>query len=245
MPMLIALLADIHANLEALEACVAHAMARGVERWIALGDQVGYGADPCAVLERLRAIGATCLLGNHDEAALSGPRGFSEAAAEAARWTARQLDEPARAFLRDLPMTLREGECLFVHADAAAPAAWHYVTDARSAARSLSGTDARFIFTGHTHVPLLACVSATGRMTLHRPTPNIAVPFAPLRRAQAVLGAVGQPRDGDPAACYGLLDTARMECAWMRVPYDVAGAAAKISAAGLPQVLADRLAKGR
>ncbi|MCX7372465.1 MAG: metallophosphoesterase family protein [Alphaproteobacteria bacterium] len=243
--MLIGLLADIHANLEALEACLAHGMARGVRRWIALGDQVGYGADPLAVLARLQAIGALCLMGNHDEAALTGPRGFSEAAAEAVRWTAKQLDEPARTFLRALPMVQREGEILFVHADAAEPAAWHYVTDARRAARSLDGTDARFVFSGHTHQPLLAGISATGRMTLHRPTPNVSVPLSPLRRAQAVLGAAGQPRDGNPAACYGLLDSVRMECTWMRVPYDVAGAAAKITAAGLPAMLASRLEKGR
>lgn len=242
--MLVALLADIHANLEALDACLAHGMARGVRRWIALGDQVGYGADPLAVIARLRAVGALCLMGNHDKAALSGPRGFSDAAAEAARWTAKRIDEPARAFLARLPLTHREGELLFVHADAAEPGAWRYVTDARHAGRSLDGTDARFVFSGHTHQPLLAGISATGRMTLHRPTPNVALPLAPLRRAQAVLGAVGQPRDGNPAACYGLLDTVRMECAWMRVPYDVAGAAAKITAAGLPAILASRLAKG-
>ncbi len=243
--MLIALLADIHANLEALEACLAHGAARGVQRWIALGDLVGYGADPQAVVERLRAMGALCLLGNHDEAALIGPRGFNDVAAAAIRWTATQLDASARDFLRGLPMTLREGDTLFVHADASAPGEWHYVTGTRDAARSLAGTDARFIFAGHTHVPLLACTTATGRLSLHKPTPNIAIPMVTLRRAQVVLGAVGQPRDGNPAACYGLFDSTRLECAWMRVPYDVEGAAAKIIRAGLPEQLATRLMRGR
>jgi diadenosine tetraphosphatase ApaH/serine/threonine PP2A family protein phosphatase len=242
--MLIALLADIHANLEALEACLAHAAGRGATQHIVLGDIVGYGADPLAVTRRVAALGAPCLLGNHDEAALGGPRGFNPEAAEAARWTATQLDEPARAFLRGLPLTHRDGEILYVHADASAPTDWRYVDNIPAAARSLNATDARFVIAGHTHVPLLACAGASGKLVPHTPKPGTPIPLGTFRRACAVLGAVGQPRDRNPAACYGLLDTARMELAWMRVPYDVAAAAGKIRAAGLPERLAARLFEG-
>ncbi len=242
--MLIALLADIHANLEALEACLAHAAARGARSHVVLGDIVGYGADPLAVTQRVAGLGAPCLLGNHDEAALGAPRGFNPDAAEAARWTAARLDDAARAFLRSLPLTHRLADMLFVHADASAPADWRYVDGIPAAARSLAATDARFVLAGHTHVPLLACAGASGKLVQHQPRANAAIPLGTFRRACAVLGAVGQPRDRNPAACYGLLDTARMELTWMRVPYDVAAAAAKIRAAGLPERLADRLFEG-
>ncbi|MCS6891614.1 MAG: metallophosphoesterase family protein [Rhodovarius sp.] len=245
--MLIALLADIHANLEALEACLADAAARGAERLVLLGDLVGYGADPLPVLARIRALaeaGAVVLLGNHDEAALKGAVGFNPVAAQAIRWTAAQLDASARAFLSGLPLTHREDGLLFVHADASDPAGWRYVRSLRDAAACLAGTDARFVFCGHTHLPLLACASGSGRLCAREPQPGAVIPLAPLRRAVAVIGAVGQPRDGNPAACYGLLDTLSLDCRWLRVPYDIAAAAAKIRAAGLPESLAARLFRG-
>ncbi len=245
--MRIALLADIHANLEALDACLAHAAAQRVERLVFLGDLVGYGADPVAVLDRIRPLldaGALALRGNHDEAALFGPTGFSTDAATAARWTAAQLDAPARALLEALPLTINEDDRLYTHADASNPADFRYVTDERSARRSLGGTAARLTFCGHTHDPMLFGLGAADRLALHRPPADVPMPLLPSRRWLAVIGAVGQPRDGNPAACYGLLDTTAATCAWMRLPYDIAKAAAKIRAAGLPPRLADRLFEG-
>lgn len=245
--MRIALLADVHANLEALEACLADAALRDVNRLVFLGDLVGYGADPMAVIDRVRGLlgqGALALRGNHDEGALRGPDGFSSDAADAIRWTAARLDAPARALLEALPMTLAEEDRLYTHADASDPAAWHYVTDARAARRSLAGTRARLVFCGHTHDPLLFGLHANGLIAGHRPDGGVAMPLLASRRWLAVIGSVGQPRDGNPAACYGLLDTAANTCAWMRVPYDIATAAGKIEAAGLPRRLADRLFRG-
>lgn len=246
--MRIALLADIHANLEALEACLAHAAAEGAERLVFLGDLVGYGGDPLAVAHRVRALrdaGALVLAGNHDRAALDGPVGFSADAAVAIRWTAGQLDAPARAFLGELPLVLEEEDRLYVHADASAPEEWRYVHDADAARRSLDATEARLTFCGHTHVPLLCGLTATGKLARHRPPPGVAMPLLAPWKWIAVMGSVGQPRDGSPAAAYGLFDSVRGECAWMRVPYDVAAAAARIRAAGLPDRLASRLAVGR
>jgi diadenosine tetraphosphatase ApaH/serine/threonine PP2A family protein phosphatase len=246
--MRIALFADIHANLEALEACLAHAEASGAQRLVFLGDLVGYGADPKAVLARVRPLveaGALALLGNHDEAAVHGQVNFSADAATAIAWTGRQLDAEDKAFLDRLPLEIEEEDRLYVHADASDPSAWIYVETPREARASLDGTRARVTFCGHTHVPVLFGLTATEKLVAHTPPRDTPMPLSEPRRWLAVMGSVGQPRDGSPAACYGLLDTARQEVAWMRVPYDVSEAAQKIRAAGLPDRLAARLAIGR
>ena len=243
--MRIALLADIHGNLEALEACLAHAAAQGAERLVFLGDLVGYGADPAAVTARVRALGAVTLRGNHDEAALHGPSGFSTLAAEAMRWTQGRLDAADKQYLAGLPYTHEEEDRLYTHADGSDPGDWRYVTDAREARRSLEATTARLTFCGHTHVPALFGLTATEKLLHHQPMDDLMLPLLQPRRWLAVIGAVGQPRDRNPAACYGLFDTARAECGWMRVPYDIEGAARKIRAAGLPEALAARLFEGR
>lgn len=250
--MRIALLTDIHANLEALEACLAHAAAERAERLVFLGDLVGYGADPVAVVARVRGLmeqgaghGAIALRGNHDEAALHGPQGFSTLAAIAMRWTQAQLNATTRTFLAGLPLTHGEEDRLYTHADASNPADWRYVTDARGARRSLDATTARLTFCGHTHVPALFALTATDKTLHHTPLADVMLPLLQSRRWLAVIGAVGQPRDGNPAACYGLLDTARAECGWMRVPYDIESAARKIRLAGLPEALAARLFEGQ
>jgi len=244
--MKIALLTDIHANLEALDACLADAIAQGATRWVILGDLVGYGADPGAVVERtqtLQAAGAIVLRGNHDEAATHGPRGFSSAAAAAMRWTIAQLAPEARTWLDDLPLTVAEEDRLYTHADASDPAAWRYVTDARAARRSLLATDARLTFCGHTHVPALFRMNGPGKV-VPLPPGLEAMTLDAEHRWLAVIGAVGQPRDGNPDAAYALLDIQDGSFHTRRVAYDVAAAAAKIRAAGLPELLAERLFAG-
>lgn len=247
--MRLALLADIHGNLEAFLACLDHARQRGAERIVLLGDLVGYGADPAAVVDIAMAkvaAGALAVLGNHDEAAAgAGASGMNDAAAAAIAWTRQQLSEAQRAFLRDLPLTAEEDGRLYVHADAAMPGRWRYVTDAEAARRSLAATDAQAAFCGHVHRPALYSLAETGKLTAFRPVGGAPVPLARGRSWLAVLGAVGQPRDGNPAACYMLLETDPLEATWYRVPYDIASAAAKIRAAGLPERLADRLFLGR
>lgn len=244
----IALLSDIHANLEALEACLEHA-ANGAraERLVFLGDLVGYGADPGPVVERVRALaeaGAVALMGNHDEAAVRGAENFTRDAGVAIRWTAERLSDAQKSFLAALPMEVQEEDRLYVHADAANPAAWRYVETAEDARRSLEATRSRLTFCGHTHVPALFALTATGKLAGHRPPADTPMPLLAPRQWLAVLGAVGQPRDGSPAACYGLLDAEAAELTWHRVPYDVAEAARKIRAAGLPDRLAARLSAG-
>jgi diadenosine tetraphosphatase ApaH/serine/threonine PP2A family protein phosphatase len=246
--MRIALLADIHANREALAACLAHAEGRGAERFVFLGDYVGYGADPVWVVEAVAARaakGAIAILGNHDHAVADPREGLNEAARVAMDWTRGQLGAEARAFLAALPVRAAEDDRLYRHAAGTPPKRWSYVYDRDDARHSLAIDGARVTFMGHTHVPALFGRAATGKMDHLQPTPGVAVPLLPRRRWVAVLGSVGQPRDGNPAAAYALLDTAANEIVFQRVPYDIDAAAAKIRRAGLPESLAARLARGR
>jgi len=243
----IALLSDIHANREAFEACLGDAARRGAQRLVLLGDLVGYGGDPGWVLARARELatdGAILLKGNHDEAAVSDRRGMTSDAAAAAAWTRTVLDAEAKRFLADLPLEVEEADRLYVHAGAFQPERWHYVRDAEEARRSLQATAARIVLCGHVHVPALYGLTATAKLVPFRPVAEVPVPLAAPRRWLAVLGAVGQPRDGNPAAAYAMLDTATSALTTHRVPYDIAAAMARIRAAGLPDWLAERLAQG-
>jgi diadenosine tetraphosphatase ApaH/serine/threonine PP2A family protein phosphatase len=245
--MWIGLLSDIHANREALEAVLAHARRAGIGRFIFLGDYVGYGADPAftvdSVMREVEA-GAVALRGNHDAAIAVGTGGMNSVAAEAIEWTTPRLDKAQREFLAQLPMTFEEEARLFVHASANAPERWEYITDVESASRSFLATRAQTTFCGHVHVPQLYHLSPTGKIAGFQPLQGVELPLLVHRRWLAVLGAVGQPRDHNPAACYGALDTERNVLTFVRVPYDIETAARKVRAAGLPEILSHRLIEG-
>jgi diadenosine tetraphosphatase ApaH/serine/threonine PP2A family protein phosphatase len=244
---MIALLADIHGNREAMTACLADAERKAAERYVFLGDLVGYGADPGWVIDRAMeyvARGAIAILGNHDAAAAGQQVVMNETAAAAIIWTRGQLDAVQRNFLEKLPLSVEDGGRLYVHASADEPARWHYVLDANRARKSLQATPAQQTICGHVHSPALYLLSQTGKLFGFTPTAGVAIPLLGSRRFLAVLGAVGQPRDHNPAACYALLDEARNMLTYIRVPYDVASAARKIRDAGLPPVLAARLEQG-
>lgn len=243
--MRLALLADIHSNLEALDACLSHAEANGAEGFAFLGDLVGYGADPGPVLDVVMgraAAGAHVVLGNHDQAALgrTAPR-MHDNAERAIEWTRRRLRADHVAFLQSLPLTAREGERLYVHASAAAPERWIYVTDPLRAAHSVSGAGATYTFCGHVHEPRLYFEGMDGRMQPFAPTPGSPIPVPSHRRWLAIVGSCGQPRDGRTAACYALLDDERRSLTFHRLAYDHAAAAGKVRRAGLPERLAVRL----
>lgn len=246
--MRIAFLADIHANLEALTACLADVAKQNIDRIVFLGDVVGYGADPKACLDLVRekcATGAVVVRGNHDEAMGETTFRASDTAAKALEWTRSRLSAEDRNWVAHLPMEINEGNLLFVHASAARPAAFAYVHGLRDAGESLTATKAFITFVGHVHEPALYHISATGKVMGFIPIVNTGIPLSPQRRWLAVMGAVGQPRDGNPAAAYGILDTKSNEIFYNRVPYDIEGAAAKIRAAGLPDILWQRLSAGR
>ena len=246
--MQLALFADIHANRQAFAACLEAARARGAERFIFLGDYVGYGADPEWTIETVMALaeqGAPAVRGNHDNAIGASSESMNSEAQAAIEWTRGRLSAPERKFLAELPLTLEEDDRLYVHSEASQPAKWHYVRSNADAGRSLIATDAHISFCGHIHRPALYSMSATGKMTQFTPVSGVPVQLLPGRRWLAVLGSVGQPRDGDPAAAFAMLDTTSRELTYCRVPYDVDAAAARIRENGLPSLLADRLFVGR
>jgi diadenosine tetraphosphatase ApaH/serine/threonine PP2A family protein phosphatase len=246
--MKLALLADLHSNLEATLACLAHAASVGVDGYAFLGDLVGYNADPGAVLglveERVRG-GALAVRGNHDHAVASGDTESMEpGAAAAARWTRDGLSEGQRGFLEALPLTARIEDALLVHATADAPAEWLYVTDSLRAERSMAASGARYVFGGHVHTQVLYHSSGKGGVGVFHPRPGVPVPVSRRRQWLAVVGAVGQPRDGRSAAAYAVMDLAAEELTFFRIPYDAVSAAGKVRAAGLPERLAARLLRG-
>jgi diadenosine tetraphosphatase ApaH/serine/threonine PP2A family protein phosphatase len=246
--MRIAILTDIHGNREAFAACLAHARLLKADRFVFLGDYVGYGADPVWVVETVMALveeGAVALLGNHDAAIDGSDSAMNPLAQEAIAWTRAQLSPAHRTFLAGLPLTYEQEDALFVHANGYAPGAWDYISGPVEAARNLTRTPFRLTFCGHVHVPMLYHLNITGKMSQVDPEPGMDVPLPAPGSWLAVVGAVGQPRDGMPAANYALFDTQAGSLRFLRVAYDAWAAAQKIRDAGLPEQLAVRLERGR
>jgi diadenosine tetraphosphatase ApaH/serine/threonine PP2A family protein phosphatase len=244
----LAVFADIHANRQAFSACLDAARARGAERMICLGDVVGYGADPEWTVETVMGLvdgGAMAVRGNHDSAVGTPSESMNAGAQAAIEWTRGRLSAPQRHFLVELPLVLQDEDRLYVHSEASNPQRWRYVQNTTDAARSIAATEVHVTFCGHIHKPTLYSMSVTAKMTSFVPTSGVAVQLLGGRRWLAVLGSVGQPRDGDPAASFAMFDTRSKEITYCRVPYDVETAAMRIRENGLPHWLADRLSVGR
>ena len=194
----LALFADVHANREALAACLAHAQRQGFDRAVFLGDLVGYCADPAWVLDEIGGSsgrGPSRSSATTTRRSLRGPQAAMHPdAAAAALWTAAQLDEAHRTFLAGLPLTLESGELLIVHANAWAPRRWGYLTSAAEAARSLAATGCRVTFFGHVHEPAVYHLGDAGGVGAFTPGPGVAIPLV----AAPALGR--EPRLGGAAA---------------------------------------------
>ena len=246
--MLLAIFTDIHANRQAFAACLEAARARGADRLICLGDIVGYGADPewsvDTVMEMV-AAGGLAVRGNHDNAVSTASETMNAEAQAAMERTRGRLSAEQRRFLAELPMSVGDEDRLFVHAEASSPPRWRYVQSSADAARSMIATEAQVTFCGHIHRPALYSMSATAKMTSFTPTANMPIQLLRGRQWLAVVGSVGQPRDGDPAASFVTFDTKSRELTYCRVPYDVEAAAQRIRDNGLPPWLAQRLSMGR
>jgi len=239
--MRIAVVSDVHANLPALDAVLAHA--GGIDGLWHLGDVVGYGPEPDAVVARLAAAGAVGVRGNHDAAACGGREieWFNPDARRAMEWTRGAINPDTVDWLGALPERREEGGCLLVHGSPREPI-WEYVTSTTVAAANLAAMPGSIGLHGHTHVPV-AFVESGADVLLHRPEAGSSLALAG-RRALLNPGSVGQPRDGDPRASYLVLDPVAGEVTWHRVEYDVGRVQRAILAAGLPAVLAARLSVG-
>ena len=245
--MIIALFSDIHANIGALEACLTHARAQGAERFVFLGDFVGYGADPQSVVELVEhycAQGAVAVKGNHDEAVEKNASYMNRPAQAAIDWARGTLNAPQQRFLAALPLLVRDNDMCFVHASADFPQRWNYVDSASAARKSTDAAQTTYSFCGHMHEQQLYFQTADRKMVPFRPIPGTWIPVRRHRRWLAIVGSVGQPSGGSTSAAYTIFDRDREQITFFRVPYDHLWAAARIREAGLPESLAYRFEAG-
>jgi diadenosine tetraphosphatase ApaH/serine/threonine PP2A family protein phosphatase len=238
----LAVLSDIHSNLAALRA-VRDDLPPVDQVWV-LGDIVGYGPQPNEVIVMLQEMGARSVLGNHDAAAIGtiDSGWFNPDAARAVRWTSEVIDDNARAYMATLPEVRTEGELTAVHGSPRDPM-WEYIIGAGVAAENLSAFGTALCLHGHTHVPVVFRAD-DGSIGAVPSTPDEPVS---IRAGRSLVnpGSVGQPRDGNPAASYLILDTDADVVEFRRVAYDIGSTQKAMRQAGLPPRLAERLSYGR
>jgi diadenosine tetraphosphatase ApaH/serine/threonine PP2A family protein phosphatase len=242
-------LTDIHANLEALDACVDDARARGYDQTLCLGDLVGYGADPNAVIERVRALGPVAVVrGNHDKVAcgLEQADGFNAVAKSAARWTFSVLKPEYREWLANLPQGPHPVDDLVEICHGSPFDEDAYIFDELDALRALKVATRPLCLFGHTHYPVTFLLTDETLETIGPAAAGEAhIELSPGTKYLLNPGSVGQPRDGDARAAYAIADTAARRVDLFRLPYAIERAQAKVVEAGLPEVLAQRLTLGR
>jgi predicted phosphodiesterase len=241
-------LSDIHANIDAFEAVLAHAEGSW-DRVLVLGDLVGYGAEPNAVVDRVKALSPEMVIrGNHDKAACGLDDGsqFNHVARAAALWTGGVLTADNTEYLRALPMGPVEIDALTEICHGAPFDEDHYIFDGGDARMALAAAERPLCLFGHTHLPaIFKVVEGVLDGEMPRSERDAIVPLQRGARYLVNVGSIGQPRDGDPRAAYGVLDDEARELRLIRVPYPVGRAQQRILAAHLPASLANRLALGR
>lgn len=239
------ILGDIHANLSALETVLEAFDRESIDHVISVGDVVGYGAAPQKCIELVRSIGATVVKGNHDAACVDeiDVVYFNNYAREAVAWTQTILTRQEARWLAELPMTADLPHCSVSHGTLHQPELFDYIQSTTDADPSLDIMELPVCFVGHTHVPVaLLRLHDDPLRTAY--TVDRDVDLSEAYRALINVGSVGQPRDEDPRAAYAVFDTIEATVEIKRVDYDIEREAARIRAAGLPSVLADRLFLG-
>lgn len=233
--MRIAIISDIHSNLEALNRALTEIEREKVDDIVCLGDIVGYGANPNECVDIVRNLTESVLLGNHDEAAidLTKTEFFNPFARIAAEWTGQTLTEENSAYLGGLGLTLEKHGLFFVHASPADPGEWNYILTPSDAAENFDAMPVDVGFVGHSHVPEVFCEDLWTKEIVKG------------EKFIVNVGSIGQPRDGNPALSYGIFDTDLWTYRNVRLDYDVELAAFKIRKAGLPKNLAERLFVGK
>jgi predicted phosphodiesterase len=238
-----AIIADIHANLEALQVVLADTKEQKCTHYACVGDVVGYNANPKECLDIVRTMGMPCVKGNHDEYCSTEEEldGFNPHAAEAVSWTRQQLTTEDRQWLRDLKYFRMVTSFAMVHATLDGPQRWGYVFDKLAAAASFTYQNTPICFFGHTHVPV-AFIRDGG---IIKGGTYSKFKVDPARKYFVNVGSVGQPRDNNPKAAYVVYDMDEGTIELRRLEYDIPTAQQKILDAGLPPRLAERLAFGR
>ena len=239
-----AVLGDVHANLGALEAVVGAIEAAEVDVLLSVGDVVGYGACPREVIRILRDLGAVVVKGNHDAAVVGelDTRLFNPFARAAADWTSAVLTTEEMRWLRQLPLSVDLEHCSVAHGSFAHPERYDYIQSTEDADPSLDSMPRQVCFVGHTHVPVTILRPTDSPRTGY--TLSAQLDLSEIARALVNVGSVGQPRDEDTRAAWGLYDSEAQEFRLERVAYDIDREAARIRGVGLPGMLADRLFLG-
>lgn len=240
-----AIFSDVHANLEAYQACLEAMEALKVDRYICLGDVVGYGANPKECIATTRRLidekGCVCVVGNHDAATteMTAIRNFNTFAQQAIVWTRKVIDEADNDFLSTLSFLRRENDFVLVHASMDRPEEWHYVYTLDDAYKNFEILKEKICFVGHSHIPV---IFRAGRQFEYFVSNFVKID----RESRYIInvGSIGQPRDHNPAACFVIYDEEQASLEYKRVRYDIAKAQSKIVQAGLPEILAIRLAIG-
>ncbi len=239
-----AIIADIHANLAAFAAVLKDMEQKGgVEEVWCLGDIVGYGPDPHQCIELLRLCKNFSVAGNHDLAAIGkiDTAYFNPDAAQACRWTARQLTPEDIDYLKGLPRVIEKDKFTLVHGSPREPV-WEYLVSTSSAKENFAFFQSQFCLVGHSHMPLVFKLD-DGAAYLKQLSPGIGLI---LGKSRMIInpGGVGQPRDGDPRASYAIYDSEASVVRLYRVPYDITATQDKMMKANLPIHLVTRLSRG-
>lgn len=242
--MKLALISDIHANLHALQAVLRDLEQQGVEAILFLGDAVGYGAYPNEVVQLLAERCQVRIMGNHDAGALGLIDSFlfNDYAREALDFTLSNLSEESRNTLGAAKMSYQLDEILLVHATPETPEQWRYCLTVRQAAQQFEHFESSICCIGHSHWPVVFCREADGSIAVEAPGAHTLEPDS---RYLINVGSVGQPRDGNPRACYVIFDTDTRHLEFRRVEYDIAAAQQAMAAHNLPEFLIERIAGGR
>lgn len=240
--MRVLIISDIHGNLTALETVLADA--GDYDSVWCLGDLVGYGPDPNECVARVRELpNLTCLMGNHDKAAIGeiDVNAFNTDARLAVSWTQRALSDASRRYLATLPERIVYGDYTLVHASPSKPI-WEYILDRNIAARNFNHFDTLYCLVGHTHIPVMYVYGEYNTLEL-RPAYDDLLQFSN-ERLIVNPGSVGQPRDSNPDAAYALLDLETNQWEYRRVPYDIAETQRRMETTSLPARLRARLGRG-
>lgn len=235
----IAILSDIHGNLEALNEALNYTNSHNINMIYCLGDIVGYGPNPNDCVELIKDRCEKVVIGNHDHAAigLTSTEYFNDFAKISTHWTANNLTEPNKDYLHDLEFTFSEDKFLAVHSTPSVPDMWHYILSEIDAQQEFKYFKEQICFIGHSHFPIVfndqAGFSRAAKVQLQ-----------PENKYIVNVGSVGQPRDGNPKTCFCVYDENEESIEFIRLDYDINKTREKIIKAGLPIFLADRLLKG-